>query len=452
MTTHNPGAPVLNSGGAATLAPPLERITLDPPPSASRWTLYTIALLLFVLLAWAALGRLDIVVVAEGKLVPQTLVKIVQPAEAGVIREILVRDGDAVVAGQVLIRLNTDLLDADRRSTDSEIQLRELTLRRIDAELAGHPLLEKHGDDPLLFGQVQAQYTAHRQAYLDAVAQSNAVLAKNTHDLNAARQVLQKLNETLPGYRQAAASYEKLAKQGFVNELASAEKARDLIEKEQDLKAQVATVESLVAAVDQARRQLDQVTSNGRSQLLNERIDNEGQLQKLQGEHSKSSYRAALYELKAPQSGLVKDLATTTVGAVVSPGTVLLNLVPQDEPLVVEVQIKNEDVGFVVPGQKVKVKLAAYPFQKYGVLEGHVDRIDADASEPKPNAGGPAAPPTYRAAVKLTQQTLQSPSHPALALTPGMLVSAEIIQGDRTILEYLLSPVLKAGNEAGRER
>jgi len=452
MTAPTSSIPILSKRGAASLAPPLEQITLDPPPSASRWTLYTVALLLLALLVWAAVGRLDIVVVAEGKLVPQTLVKIVQPAEAGVIREILVRDGDAVAAGQVLIRLNTDLLDADRRSTDGEVQLRELTLRRIDAELSGRPLLEKRGDDPLMFGQVQAQYTAHRQAYLDAVAQSNAVLTKNTHDLNAARQVLQKLNETLPGYRQAAASYEKLAKQGFVNELASAEKARDLIEKEQDLKAQLAAVESLTAAVDQARRQLDQVTSNGRSQLLNERVDNEDQLQKLRGELSKASYRAALYELRAPQGGVVKDLATTTVGAVVSQGTVLLNLVPQDEPLVVEVQIKNEDVGFVVPGQKVKVKLAAYPFQKYGLLEGHVDQIDADASEPKPNAGGPAAPPTYRAAVRLTQQTLQSPSHPALTLTPGMLVSAEIIEGDRTILEYLLSPVLKAGNEAGRER
>jgi len=452
MTAPTSSIPILSKRGAASLAPPLEQIILDPPPSASRWTLYTVALLLLALLMWAAVGRLDIVVVAEGKLVPQTLVKIVQPAEAGVIREILVRDGDAVAAGQVLIRLNTDLLDADRRSTDGEVQLRELTLRRIDAELEGRPLLGKRGDDPLMFGQVQAQYTAHRQAYLDAVAQSNAVLTKNTHDLNAARQVLQKLNETLPGYRQAAASYEKLAKQGFVNELASAEKARDLIEKEQDLKAQLAAVESLTAAVDQARRQLDQVTSNGRSQLLNERVDNEDQLQKLRGELSKASYRAALYELRAPQGGVVKDLATTTVGAVVSQGTVLLNLVPQDEPLVVEVQIKNEDVGFVVPGQKVKVKLAAYPFQKYGLLEGHVDQIDADASEPKPNAGGPAAPPTYRAAIRLTHQTLQSPSHPALTLTPGMLVSAEIIEGNRTILEYLLSPVLKAGNEAGRER
>ena len=434
------------------LSAPLDRITHAAPPRGSRWTLYAITVLFAVLLVWASLARLDVVSIADGKLVPQSLVKIVQPAEGGVIREILVHDGDVVRAGQVLIRLATDLVDADRQSNEAELRLRELSLRRIDAELAGSALVRHAGEDALLFQQVLAQYSAHRQAYLDNLAQENAVLMKATYDLQAARQMLQKLHETVPVYRQSAEAYRKLAGEGFVNELAAKEKERDLIEKDQDFKAQEASIASLNATLDQSRRKIDQVTSAYRSQLHNERVDNQNQLQKFQQERQKATYRSGLYELRAPQDGIVKDLATTTVGAVISPGTVLLNLVPREEPLVADVQIKNEDVGFLATGLPVKVKLAAYPFQKYGMADGTVTRIAPDTTENRPQNGTPVAPPAYRAEVKLAAQQLTAPSGERLVLSPGMLVAAEIRQRDRTVLEYLLSPVERVAKEAGRER
>ncbi len=435
-----------------SLQPHLDRITLEPPASALRWTLYAIGALFVCLLLWAVIAKLDVVTIAEGKLVPLTLVKIVQPAEDSVIREILVQDGDSVKAGDVLIRLHSDIVDAESRSTNSEIQLRELSLRRIDAELGNTALTIKSGEDAQLFRQVQAQYLAHRQAYQDSVAQQNAMLTKAMHDLAAARQLLDKLKETVPIYQQSSSSYEKLAKEGFFNELAAKEKKRDAIEKEQDLKSQESVVQSLAASVDQAKRTLDQVGSAYRSALYNERVQNENELQKLREEQHKSSYRAGQYELKAPQDGIVKDLATTTVGAVIQQGTVLLNLVPRTEPLIADVQIKNEDVGFIVPGQSVKLKLAAYPFQKYGMLEGKVTRIDADASESRNSNPTNNQPPSYRAEVRLDTQELKTPSGEKLPLSPGMLVAAEIRQRDRTVLEYLLSPVERVANEAGRER
>lgn len=172
----------------------------------------------------------------------------------------------------------------------------------------------------------------------------------------------------------------------------------------------------------------------------------------MQQEKQKSTYRSGLYELRAPQDGIVKDLATTTVGAVVSPGTVLLSLVPRDEPLVADVQIKNEDVGFLAAGLPVKVKLAAYPFQKYGMADGIVSRIAPDTTENRAASSGPTAPPAYRAEIRLRVQQLDTPSGERLQLTPGMLVAAEIRQRDRTVLEYLLSPVERIAKEAGRER
>jgi hemolysin D len=181
----------------------------------------------------------------------------------------------------------------------------------------------------------------------------------------------------------------------------------------------------------------------------------------------KTTYREGLMELKAPQAGTVKDLATTTEGAVVQPGSVILTLVPQGEPLFADVAIKNEDIGFIQVGQIAQVKLAAFPFQKYGVLTGKVVRVSADATEqgnsgngnPSANGAGnssganPASQvATYKARIALEQQYLTSPQGTKLQAGAGMQVAVEIHQGRRTVLEYLLSPVTKAVQEAGREK
>jgi hemolysin D len=165
-----------------------------------------------------------------------------------------------------------------------------------------------------------------------------------------------------------------------------------------------------------------------------------------------------LLELKAPQAGIVKDLATHTPGTVVSPGAVLMSLVPNDEELQAEVWLKNEDAGFVIRGQKVKVKLAAYPFQKYGMVDGEVIQVSADATE-KDNrasqsteaASSAGIQSTYRTWVHLEQQYLEMEGD-RLRLSPGMLVSAEVKLTEQTVMQYLLSPVRRAFHDAGRER
>jgi HlyD family secretion protein len=166
-----------------------------------------------------------------------------------------------------------------------------------------------------------------------------------------------------------------------------------------------------------------------------------------------------LLELKASQAGVVKDIATHTAGTVVQPGTVLLTLVPQDDVLRAEVWVSNQDIGFVRQGQPVKVKLAAFPFQKYGMVEGTVEHVSADAADGNTQGqqngsadkGARTAPLTYRALVALKAMQLEQ-DHERLPLTAGMQASAEILLGTRSVLEYLLSPVQKAWHEAGRER
>ena len=432
----------------------IARLHASPPAPFGRWVLWLLLALVLVLLVWAAFGRLDIVAVAQGKLVPLSRIKIVQPAEAGVVKQILIQEGESVKRGQVLMRMDAVLSDADAQSLQGDIQRHELTLRRIDAELAGKPLARQSGDPADMFNQVLAQYAANRLAYQSALEEQQNVLDKSAQDLAAARETLIKLQQVLPHYREQEAAYAQLGRDGFAGKLMVADKQRERIETEQDLKAQAFAIHSAEAAMRQAEQRMDQISAEYRRVLQAERAVSAAQTDKLRQDLAKQQHRQALLELRAPQDGVVKDLATHTVGTVTSPGTVLLTLVPQREPLQAEVWISNEDIGFVRPSQPVKLKLGAYTFQKYGMLRGKVFQVSADASEvPAAHANTAEAAPSlaYKAVVALGSQRLVADGK-AHTLAPGMQVSAEILLGTRTVLEYVLSPIRGAFQEAAQER
>lgn len=437
-------------------APSLLRLQDRPPHPLGQRVLWVLLGLIVLLLLWAMLGRLDVVAIAEGKLVPQSYAKIVQPAEAGIVKEILVKEGDTVRAGQVLMRMDNVISDADAKLLQSDAQRKHLLLRRIDAELGGTPFRIAADDPPDLAREIEAQYRANRSALDAALAEERARLAKARQELAAADQVRGKLQATLPHYRDQDKAFEKLAQDGFAGPLIASDKKRERIEKEQELKTQEFLIESERASILQSEKKLAQIESDYRRQLHLERNELKGLVDKLDQELAKQAHRQELLELKAPQESVVKDLATHTAGTVVQPGTVLLTLVPKKESLRAEVWVSNEDIGFVREGQSVKLKFAAFPFQQYGMAMGRVEHVGADSVD---NASGNSQaglmkkgqPLAYKALVTL--QTMQLEMDGArFPLSVGMQTNAEIHLGDRTVMEYLLSPVRKAWHEAGRER
>jgi hemolysin D len=438
---------------ALDFAPDLLAIQERPPERLPRVLLMVCAALIAVMIVWALFAKLDIIAVAEGRLVPITFTKVVQPAEAGVVSEILVKDGDVVKQGQLLLKLDARLSKADTQALGTDVGLRKLTLRRIESEMSDRPFLFNVGERMDQFRQVEGQFNARRRAFLDSIAQENESLNKAKSELQASKQIFEKLVQTLPSYQQTAIAFRKLAKDGYISEIAIKEKEREAIEKEQDLKAQESNVKSLDAAIAISEKRLASIRSQYRSQLETERLETMSTLNKSDQELEKSTLRAGMLEIRAPNAGVVKDLATTTKGAVVSAGVLLMNIVPQDEPMQAEVVLKNEEAGFVAVGQKATIKIAAYPFQKYGMLEGKVLLLGADSADPKQTPQGQPPNLNYRALVKLNSNYLLSAAtNEKLALNPGMIVSAEIHQGQRTVMEYLLSPVRKVGQEAARER
>ncbi len=434
------------------------RMLENPPSPLPRQLLYwLLALLLFAAL-WLAFGRLDIVAVAEGKLTPRTSLKIVQPTDPGTVIEISVTEGQTVLPGQILLRLDPGLQEAETRALQGELAQRTLQLRRIDVELSDQPLYRLPGDSAEAFARADAQFRANRTAYLDAQLQESSAVARVKQDLHAALAVSEKLARTVPIYQTMAERYRTLQSEGFVSELFALERQRDRIEKEQDLAAQQHTVESLRAGHAQAERRLAQVGSTYRQQLHAERAQAAGQRGRLEEELAKQLHRAKAVELRAPEAGVVKDLATHTIGTVVSPGTILLTLVPVGEALQGEVLVRHIDAGFVRVGQRAKVKLASYPFQKFGLVEGIVVHVGPDATDNAPSRRDaseadalPAPVSGYRARIELASQSIAFDGH-SLPLNSGMQAVAEIRLGDRTLLEYLLAPVQKAWHEAARER
>lgn len=440
--------------------PGLLAVERRAPHPAVYKVLFGLLGLFAAILLWVCFGTLDIVAVAEGKLVPKTYVKIVQPAESGSVKEILVQEGQRVEQGQTLVRMDAVNSKADRQSVETEYQTKRLGLRRIDAQLANSALTREKGDPVALFSQTLAQYNANRSAYENQLAQERSTLEKGKYDLVAAEQIKTKLEETLPHYLEQEAAYKKLGRDGFAGSIMVTDKVRERIEKEQDLKAQRATINAAKASIANSEQRLKQVTADYQRQLQAERAEVAVDYEKLEQELAKQEHRFGLLELKASQAGIVKDLATHTPGTVVQPGTILMSLVPTGERLKAEVWVTNEDVGFVRESQGAKIKLAAYPFQKYGMLQGVVTHVSADAEDQSHNESSAAQSQSnviqrkgliYKTVVELGAQQLIADGE-KLDLTPGMQVVAEINLGERTVLEYLLSPVQKAFTEAGRER
>jgi hemolysin D len=320
--------------------------------------------------------------------VPQGFVKIVQPTDSGVVREILVREGDRVAAGQTLVRMDSRLSDADRDALGGQLALKRLQLRRIDAELAAVPLDMQDGDAPDTFAQVSAQYHARRLAHLDAVGAETALLAKAKADYAASLEMQIKLKQSAPIYKEQAQAWAQLARDGFAGKLLALERKRVHLESEQDLLAQNATVRSLKAQVQQAENRLAQIVSQYREGLQNERVATQSEVDKLAQDWEKQTWRQEKLELKAPQDGIIKELATHTVGSVVQPGSVLMTLVPTDEPLQAEVWIRHTDAGFVKADQSARIKVSAFPFQKYGLVEGRVRRTPRVPTRNRPGTTG----------------------------------------------------------------
>ena len=426
-----------------------------PPHPAPRRAAYVLLLLFAFALAWAWQGQIDIVAVAPGRIIVSERSKIVQPLERSLVKRVLVRDGDHVSAGQSLVELDPTSATADLATVRQQIQA------ALSERLRATGLLQALQGQPRAPASVfpdawsaternaaEAQMTLEWNDIASRLAKLSAEATRRFTEIATAREMVSKLETTLPLSRQREDDFRALANQGFVAIHAGQDRTRERIELERDLGTQRARLQEALAALAESEQGRAAYLAEAR-RSLSEREAQAG-LKFLQAsqELSKASQREKLATLTAPVSGTVQQLAAHTIGGVVTEAQTLMVIVPDGqsgEQLVAEVVLENKDIGFVRAGQDAEIKLETFPFTRYGTLGATVQIVTADAvADEKRGAIFPA-----RLLLKTNRIGVDGKT---IRLTPGMNVTAEIKTGQRRVLDYLLSPVRQTVNESLRER
>lgn len=434
-----------------------------PASPGLRMLLLLLCGLFTIALIWSAIGKVDVVAIASGKVVPASNVKIIQPIEIGSVRAIHVRNGQHVTKGQLLVELDPTLAGADEAQAGQQLLFANVIRARNDAllaYLAGRPgrFIPPTGT-PEGVSATQAQFVRAAIAEYEAQRASlSEQRAQQAAELSSSEAEIAKLKMTLPLVERQLAARNELAERGYYSKLKALEYEQLRLEHIQNIAVQqaaAAKARAAMGALDAEISKLREGFAKGAVTELSEATDKSALAVE---ELHKSERRRAFQELRAPVSGTVQQLAVTTIGGVVQPAQPIMVIVPDGSDVEVEAMILNKDIGFVREGQKVRVKLEAFPFTDYGLIEGVVETISRDAIEQnqqtalRDEKNRPVQPGlVYAARIRLNQRTIKVAGKDQ-PIGPGLAVQAEIKTGERRIIQYLLSPIVQSLDEAGRER
>ncbi len=425
-----------------------------PPSPLGRLIAWTIMLFLVIAVLWACYGKVDIVAVSHGKIIPAGKSKVIQPLEIGKVITVHVEEGQAVEQGELLLELDSTTLQADKDRVYTELLSTQAGLARIHALLKA---LDSEPSDPdIIFDapntMAQAilntqkkllnnQYAEHRARH---AALKNEITRKQAEHA-AIEENIKKLEDILPIVTQRAESHRKLSIEHLVakNEYLTLE--QDRIEKVQDLAALKNRATETKLAIQQAKSQRQSLLAEFRKQLYAEQAELEIRCAALEKELIKAKTRTGLQQISSPVDGVVQQLAVHTVGAVVTPAQPLMVIVPDNRQLEIEAWIQNKDIGFVSEGQRAEIKIEAFPFTKYGTIDGEILNISNDAVENEQFGW------VFTSRVSMKNSTIMV-GDKRINLMPGMSISLEVKTGKRRIIEFFLSPLLRYVNESVKER
>ncbi len=415
---------------------------------AQRLTVWVATALILTALIWANYAVLQEVTTGEGKAIPSSKVQVIQNLEGGIVTEIFVREGQVVSKGDTLLRLDDTRFLSNRG--ESEVDRLTLTaqVERLAAEAEGRPLLlpqELLDKAPQVAADERALHES-RQRRLDGEQRTlNEQLRQKTQELAEFRSRQEQFRNSLALVQQELDMSIPLVGSGAVSPVEILRLKRNAVEMRGSMNANTLAIPRAEAAINEIKSRIQESELTFRSEASRELNEKRTDLAKISANRIAIDDRMTRTTVTSPVRGIVKTLKINTIGGVVQPGSDLLEIVPLEDNLLIEARVRPQDVAFLHPGQKAMVKFSAYDYTIYGGLPARLEMIGADTvTDDKGNS-------FYLIQVRTDRNHLGGDEKPLLII-PGMVATVDIITGEKSVMDYLLKPVLKGGSEALRER
>lgn len=406
-----------------------------------------IGFLLF--LVWASLAQVDEVTRGQGQVIPSSRVQVIQSSEPASIREILVRSGQTVRRGQLLVRLDDTESSAALGQIQAESEALEARAARLGSEGRGGSTTCPPGPDgrvPAVCAEEAALQQVRASALQSRLSALSAAVEQRRRELGEAQATAQSLANSVALAQRNVEMLEPLARRSIIPQTELMQAQRELVDVQGRLAAAREAISRTSAGVREAQAQASEANFQFRQEALNERSQVNARLAMNTESARGAAGRVQRSEIRAPTDGVVNDVQVTTRGGFVNAGQKIMEVVPLGERLLVETRVRPSDIAFIRVGDRALVKVTAYDFASYGGLEGRVVQVAADSTYDEQTREA------YFTVIVETDRSFLQAGAQRLPITPGMMCDVEIITGRKSILNYLLHPVLRASSEALRER
>jgi hemolysin D len=452
MSAHNeqkkPTA-VRRKGAEMDFLPAALEVLEKPPSPIGRAVSITMMLFAALAIAWMYFSEMDIVVTAQGQVVPSGHVKLIQAADAGVVRAIKVRNGQFVKKGEELVELDSTSTTADRARLKREQLEARVEVARLKAQIASDPaLFQPPPDIESSIADTQKSLLVSRlQEQEEKLAGLNHDIARRSADRDAIRSMVVKLEKTLPLMKQRLEKNQSLARKHFLSELNVMDNELEVINQENELQIQRHRLAESEASLAVAIRSRNQMQAEFRAETLAALAEASRRNAAVTQELVKVEQKKSLQRLRAPIDCVVLQLAVNTIGGVVTAAQTLMVIVPAEGDLEIDAKVLNKDIGFVRVGQRAAVKFETYQFTRHGFIEGTMQWVGNDAMN------DPQLGLVFPVRILLSDTMVPNKVNGQRgAVAPGMSVTADIAIGSRRVLEYFLAPILRYKEESLRER
>lgn len=425
---------------------------MEGPRYFSHWILWLTLLFCIAGFAWAALATVDEFTVGEGKVIPSSQVQIVQNLEGGIVSEIMAKVGQSVQKGDVLMRIDDTRFTASSREGQAKDHALIARIARLTAESSNTafvPPAQLEKDNPGVVREEKALHASRIHELQANLAILRQQMEQRRQELSEKRSRLVQLQQSHSLISKELGMIRPMVQQGAVSEVDLLRLERQTNDVQGEMDATRLALPRLESANREAQQKVDEFTTRFRADAMKELSAARAEQTALSAANTALDDRVTRTLVRAPLTGTIKQIKVNTLGGVVQPGSDLLEIVPADDTLLIEAKVRPSDIAFLHPGQEALVKLTAYDFSIYGGFPATLEHISADTLGPeKP---GDKQDSFYQIRVRTKQNKPNGQSAP-LAIMPGMVATVDIKTGKKTVLHYLLKPIIKAKEMALRER